>query len=83
MNKAGYRMLAWLSVIAGNFLASTGFIINLWVTDMIHRGELSNPSASSSIYTYISLLVFVGIILFVIGIGFIWRSHQSKLTTPS
>lgn len=78
MNKAGYRMLAWVSIIVGNFLASSGFITDIWVTDTISKGGLSDLSAFSSIYTFCWVLVLGGIIMIVIGIGLIWRAHQAS-----
>jgi hypothetical protein len=81
MNKAGYRMVAWLCMIVGNFLAFSGVVTDMWLTNTISRGTLSDPSALSPIHTYISVLVFGGIILIVIGIGFIWRAraHSSVM----
>ena len=77
MNKAGYRMVAWLCIIAGNFLAFCGAVTNMWLNDTISRGGLSDPSAFSSIYTYASVLVVGGIILIVIGIGLILYARQA------
>jgi hypothetical protein len=79
MNKVGYIMLAWVSIIFGNFLSFSGFITDVWVSDTVRRGGISDVSAFSSIYTLSSVLVLGGMILIVVGIVFIWRAHRASV----
>jgi len=75
MNKTGYRMIAWLCLIGGNFLAFIGIATNMWSANTIGTAGLTDTSALASIYTYTSILVVAGITLIAIGMGLIWHTR--------
>jgi hypothetical protein len=62
--------------ILGVILGFDGFVINIMLTT---RPIMFDPSTFFSFYYYSSILVFVGIDLIFVGLGFGWQASQEKL----